>query len=173
MEILEPPRRARGENDLCTFLDSIGIGYTTVRHHPVDTVKASQAIRAALPKIAHGHCKNLFLRDKKRLFYLFITLENKRVNLNKLQKILGTTRLSFGRPDDIEKYLGVRPGSVTPFSAINPSSKNVLFVLDSRMLQETSLNYHPLHNEATTTISSQDLLLFLQHCGHLPKFVSI
>lgn len=161
------------EQDLFDRLDALGIDHTTHRHLPLHTVEESQAAREALPSLAGGHCKNLFLKDKKGVFWLFVTLEDSRVNINALQKILGAARLSFAKPEKMKEYLGVEPGSVTPFAALNAASRNVQFVLDAEMLRCETLNYHPLHNAATTTIKSQDLLIFLKDCGHSPEIVSI
>jgi len=67
--------------------------------------------------------------------------------------------------------LGVDPGSVTPFSVVNASAASVQVVLDAAMMRESWLNYHPLTNEATTTIASADLLIFLRAQGHEPLIV--
>jgi len=161
------------EDELFARLDALGIAYTTYRHAPLFTVEESQAARDALPDMPGGHCKNLFLKDKKGVFWLFVTLEEKRVNMNLLQKALGAARLSFGKADLMVEYLGIEPGSVTPFAAINETSRVVQFVLDEEMLAHETLNYHPLHNAATTTIKSADLLLFLKDCGHEARIVAI
>ena len=161
------------EEDLLLFLDKLDIKCKTYRHEPMNTVAESKANRPQQLIRSGGHCKNLFLKDKKGNFWLFITLEEKKVNMNSLQKELGAARLSFGNQESMIKYLGVKPGSVTPFSAINSNSKQVKFVLDAKMLESKTLNYHPLHNTATTKIKSNDLLTFLQECGHKPIIISI
>lgn len=168
-----PPTSIASEQNLFDRLDAIGIMHTTYRHPALHTVEDAQAARAALPEMQGGHCKNLFLKDKKGVFWLFVTLEEKRVEMNALQKIIGAARLSFGKPEYMKEYLGVVPGSVTPFAAINESSQNVRFILDAEMLTHETLNYHPLHNAATTSIRSQDLLLFLEDCGHKHKIITI
>jgi Ala-tRNA(Pro) deacylase len=69
--------------------------------------------------------------------------------------------------------LGVEPGSVTPFAVINPSAEAVRVVLDSAMLAHDPLNYHPLGNQATTAIAPDDLLTYLQDCGHQPMIIAL
>ena len=168
-----PSAAIASEQDLFDRLDVLGIAHTTYRHPALHTVEDAQAARAALPEMQGGHCKNLFLKDKKGVFWLFVTLEEKRVDMSALQKTLGAARLSFGKPEYMKEYLGVMPGSVTPFAAINEASQVVRFILDAELLTHEILNYHPLHNAATTSISSQDLLLFLEHCGHKPEIIAI
>jgi Ala-tRNA(Pro) deacylase len=46
-------------------------------------------------------------------------------------------------------------------------------VLDRGMLAHDPLNYHPLENDRTTTISPADLLRFIAACGHRPRIVDL
>ena len=72
------------------------------------------ALRGALPG---GHCKSLFLKDKKGGLWLVVVLEERRVDLKRLADALGAPRFSFGSAELLHEVLGVRPGSVTPFAA--------------------------------------------------------
>ena len=65
--------------------------------------------------------------------------------------------------------LGVEPGSVTPFAAINDTAGRVTVVLDSAMMEQPILNYHPLVNTMTTSIAADDLVKFLAATGHPPR----
>jgi Ala-tRNA(Pro) deacylase len=67
----------------------------------------------------------------------------------------------------------VRPGAVTPFGAINDTQNRVTVVLDASMMQHALLNYHPLDNTMTTTISREDLVRFLQATGHEPRIAAV
>jgi len=78
-------------------------------------------------------------------------------------------RFSFGSADALRELLGVEPGSVTPFAAINDVAGNVAIVLDAAMLAHEVLNYHPLVNTMTTSISRAGLMTFLKACGHEPR----
>jgi Ala-tRNA(Pro) deacylase len=73
----------------------------------------------------------------------------------------------------MQEILGVTPGSVTPFSLINETSRTVTVILEARMLEYDHLNYHPLQNEATTTIATSDLLRFIEACGHTPVVMAL
>jgi len=86
---------------------------------------------------------------------------------------LGSARLSFANADLMDRFLGVKPGSVTPFAVINDQACQVQIVLDAPMLDHDPLHYHPLTNEATTTISREDLLKFLRHSGHEPIIIDL
>jgi Ala-tRNA(Pro) deacylase len=156
--------------DLFARLDRLGIPYLTHRHPAVFTVAESAALRGALPG---GHCKSLFLKDKKGGLWLAVMLEERRTDLNKLAERLGAPRFSFGRPELLLEVLGVTPGSVTPFAVINDGERRVTVVLDEAMLRHDPLNYHPLSNDMTTAVAPADLLRFIEDCGHVPRILHL
>ena len=157
-------------NDLFQRLDSLGITSTTRDHPPVFTVEEARKVH---DDIVGGHCKNLFCKDEKGEFWLIVCLEDDRVDLKTAPAKIGSRRLSFGKPDLLMDILGVEPGSVTPFALINDPSHRVNVILDARMMQQDILNYHPLRNDATTSIASADLLAFIKSCGHVPRIVAV
>ncbi|MAF49051.1 MAG: prolyl-tRNA synthetase associated domain-containing protein [Rhodospirillales bacterium] len=158
------------ESELFERLGRLGIETQTKRHAPMFTVEDAKALRGDMPG---GHCKSLFLKDKKGALWLAVMLEDKQLDLKALQAKLGSARLSFARPELMRDVLGVEPGSVTPFAVINPSAEAVRVVLDSAMLAHDPLNYHPLGNQATTAIAPDDLLTYLQDCGHQPMIIAL
>ena len=154
-------------DELFAYLDSLGIAHKSVSHPPLFTVEESRALRG---KIAGAHTKNLFLRDKKGVAFLVVAPEEAAVALKSLHRLLGASgRFSFGSAALMRELLGVEPGSVTPFAAVNDRDLRVTIVLDSTLMAQETLNFHPLRNTATTTISRDGLLKFLQTTGHPPR----
>ena len=151
-------------------LNELNITHKTVHHEALFSVEQSQKIRG---EIAGGHNKNLYLRDKKKLNWLVCTLEDKNIDLKILAEQIGSARLSFGSADRLWEFLGVKPGSVTAFALINDTNCEVNVVLDEDLLAHTQVNFHPLINTMTTTISSQDLLRFIRACGHEPQTLTL
>jgi Ala-tRNA(Pro) deacylase len=164
------PTRPLTPEDLFRRLDALGIAHRTYSHPPVFTVAEAAALRGRLPG---GHCKSLFLKDKKGGFWLAVMLEQRRVDLKKLAQRLGAARFSFGGTEDLYALLGVRPGSVTPFALANDAAHRVTPVLDKAMLAHDPLNYHPLVNDRTTAISPDDLLRFIAACGHRAQILEL
>jgi Ala-tRNA(Pro) deacylase len=156
--------------DLMARFASLGIRTETREHPPVFTVEEARAMRGQIPG---GHCKNLFLKDEKGAVWLIVCLEDARIDLKAAPARIGSRRLSFGKPDLLMALLGVEPGSVTPFGLIHDSENRITVILEERMMRETLLNYHPLGNDATTTISSSDLVTFIRSCGHEPRIVAL
>jgi Ala-tRNA(Pro) deacylase len=155
---------------LLAQFDALGIAHRTYTHLPVFTVEEAKALRGTLPG---GHCKSLFLKDKKDGLWLVVALEECRVDLKALADKLGAPRFSFGAPELLYEVLGVRPGSVTPYAAINDRGGRVAVVLQRAMLAHEPLNYHPLENTRTTAIAASDLIRFLEVSGHPPRIVDI
>jgi Ala-tRNA(Pro) deacylase len=157
--------------DLMARLEGLGIATTTVDHQPVFTVEEAQGLRGS---IAGAHTKNLFLKDKKDALFLVVAPEDAAIELNHLHRRIGASgRLSFGRPELLMETLGVAPGSVTAFAAINDTAGRVAVVLDKALLAEGRINCHPLVNTATTTIAADDLLAFLRATGHEPAILAV
>ena len=129
-----------------------------------------KALRGELPG---GHVKNLFLRNKKGAMWLVVAEEDRQIDLKALGEKIGAGRVSFGSPDRLMQYLGVLPGSVTPFGVINDKGLEVQVVLDRALLDHDPVNVHPLTNDRTTAISPKDLLAFLEATGHKPQILDL
>jgi len=157
-------------DDLFAFLDRLGIAHSTISHPPLFTVEESRALRGKIPG---GHTKNLFLKAKTGALFLVVALEDAGIDLKRLHHRLETGRFSFGSADLLREKLGVIPGAVTPFAAINDTSGEVTVVLDAAMMRHDVLNYHPLDNARTTTIARDDLVRFLEATGHPPRVVAV
>ncbi len=156
------------KEQLFAKLDGLGIAHKTVDHAPAHTVEEARRHRGDLPG---GHCKNLFLKDKKGRLFLVVALEDRAIDVQKLAKQIGAARLSFGKPELLRQVLGVEPGSVTPFALLNDRDQRVQVVLDKEMLDHEILNYHPLKNDGTTALTAADLQHFIRACGHRPVIV--
>jgi Ala-tRNA(Pro) deacylase len=76
------------------------------------------------------------------------------------------SRVSFGKPEMLMELLGVAPGAVTVFGLINDTRRRVRIVLDRALMENATINAHPLTNEATTSIAAADLVRFIEATGH-------
>jgi len=158
-------------DELIAFLHSLAIPTTTVEHPPLHTVEQSRALRGDIPG---GHVKNLFVKDKKGRLFLLVLGEETPIDLKRVHEKIGAQgRVSFGSAEQLEEVFGVAPGAVTPFGAINDTGGKVSVVLDSAMMREPRLNFHPLVNTHTTGLASADLIKFLRAVGHEPAVVDL
>lgn len=157
-------------DQLLQHLASLGIKTTTTQHEAVFTVEQARALRGEIPG---GHCKNLFLKDKKGVLWLVVCLEDALIDLKGLPARIGSARISFGNAELLREVLGVEPGSVTPFALINDKAHKVKVVLDEKMMACDVVSYHPLVNTATVTLTPDDLLKFISDCGHEPQIIRL
>jgi len=158
------------QDALLKILDEIGITYTNHEHPAVFTVEEAAEHSDG---IEGAHSKNLFFKDKKKNMFLVITLADKPIKIKDMAKLIGGKNMSFGKPDLLMDVLGMIPGAVTPFAAINIGDREVKIVLDEELMENELLNFHPLTNTATTTIAPADLVKFLEHCGQAPEIIRL
>ncbi|MCW9033368.1 MAG: prolyl-tRNA synthetase associated domain-containing protein [Alphaproteobacteria bacterium] len=151
-------------------LEGLGIAQKTFDHPPIMTVDDGHE---HWENIEGVHCKNLFLKDAKGAYWLVVTPIDREVNLKAMPERMGSKRISFARAERLREILGLEPGSVTPFGLINDDEKKVNVVLDKEMMSAEIVNYHPLENNATTSISPSNLLKFIESCGHDPRIVEL
>ena len=154
--------------DLLAFLAGIGVEQTTQDHPAVFTVGESDDIKRAIPG---AHTKNLFLKDAKGQLWLISAEGGAAIDLKHLHTVIGAARLSFGKPEPMGETLGVTPGSVTAFGLINDTDRRVRFVLDRTLAEAALVNFHPLTNTATTTVSGEGLRRFLTALDITPLVV--
>lgn len=166
----KPPSPPVSRAELFAFLDALGIAHRTVEHAPVFTVAEGEAIKADMPG---GHTKNLFLKDKKGALILISALQSTEIALNQLHKGIDCARLSFGSAELLVERLGVTPGSVTAFAIINDPDHRVRFILDKALMEHEIVNFHPLKNDATTAVTSADLLAFVRALGREPEVLDL
>jgi len=151
--------------DLFDYLNKLSITHNTLEHEPIFRVEDSLKLKASRPG---ANTKNLFLKDKAGKFFLICAQSDSNIRINKLHPVLGCKRLSFGKPEPLFELLGVTPGSVTLFSILNDTQGTVTLILDAALLNHDIVNFHPLLNDATTAISTADMIVFAKATGHDP-----
>lgn len=147
------------KNKVFDLLDKLHISYQVVHHPAVFTIEEMYSLQLEhMDKVA----KNLFIRDdKKRKYYLLVVQNNKSVNLKELQHQIGSRRLSFASEDDLNKYLGLAKGAVTPFGVLNDTDNIVTIIIDKELEHHEFIGIHPNDNTATVWISVNELVKIL------------
>ncbi|MDC0880609.1 YbaK/EbsC family protein [Hellea sp.] len=154
--------------DLFLYLNDLNIKHSTIKHKPIFKVEDSLSLKKTMDG---ANTKNLFLKDKKGELFLVCAVSDTKINVNRLHQVLGCKRLSFGKTDVLKSALGITPGSVTLFSIINDTALNVTLVIDKFLMDYKIVNFHPLLNDATTAISSPDMIKFAKSTKHEPLIV--
>ncbi|MDA9748689.1 prolyl-tRNA synthetase associated domain-containing protein [Pelagibacteraceae bacterium] len=146
------------ETNLLDLLKEKGVKFEIYNHEPLFTVEDSEKLRG---KIDGFHTKNLFLKNKKGEFFLFSCEENARVNLKFFSKSIEAKNLSFANENYLKKYLGIEPGSVSPYALLNDKENKVNFYLDEMLFKSETINYHPLINTTTISVKTKEFLNFI------------
>ena len=160
-----------GDARLYALLDELGIMYDYYGHPPVPTVEEAARYWKDLDAT---HCKNLFFRNHKgNRHYLVIMEHTRELNIRDLEQRLRQGKLSFASPKRLMKYLGLTPGSVTPFGLINDSDRHVHLFLDENLAHSQRISFHPCINTASLVIPYEGFLRFLAHCGNTYEYVKM
>ena len=128
------------------------------QHDALFTVEDSKKLRG---KIDGAHSKNLFLKNKKNEFFLLSCEEADNIDLKKISKSLKIGNVSFAKEKYLDKYLKIKPGSVSPFALLNDEGGQVDFYLEQTLYESKFVNFHPLINTFTITIETSMFIEFM------------
>ena len=161
----------RGDALLYKVLADLNIHFEYHEHPPAATVEEASKYWAGIDST---HCKNLFLRNHKGdKHYLVILDYRNTVNIHQLEHLLKQGKLSFASPERMMKYLGLRPGSVSPFGLIHDSSNHVHLFLDDNLQKAERLSFHPNLNTASLIIKYDDFIRYLEWKGNSYEFINL
>lgn len=147
------------------FLDRLNIEYERAEHEPAETMEACLAVDAAL---GTKMCKNLFLCNRQgTAFYLLLMPGDKPFRTKELSAQIGSARLSFATPENMEKYLDIHPGAVSVMGLMNDTEREVTLLIDEDLLRDDFIGCHPCVNTASLKIRTKDILdVFLPATKH-------
>ena len=161
----------RGQVELYQLLEKLEIQFEYHEHPPLATIEDAKLHWADYNS---GRCKNIFFRNHKGDRHYLVVLEHLRqLNIRDLEKRLKQGKLTFASDIRLKKYLGVEPGSVSPFGLINDSEKHVHLFIDEKLKEFDRLTFHPNINTASLVISTSDFIKFLQFTGNTFEFIRL
>lgn len=159
------------KQEVYEFLQAQGVTYEVTEHKAVYNMDELTEVELPYPE---ADAKNLFVRDDKKSSYYLITVRGgKRVDLQEFRKVYGTRRLSFASAEDLERLLGLFPGSVTPLGLLNNAEKNVKLFLDSDFGEDDLIGVHPNENTATVWLKAGDLVRLIREHGNEVEAVEL
>lgn len=161
----------RGQPELYNLLHNLSISFDYHEHPPVATIEDAKLYWMELNS---GRCKNIFFRNHKGDRHYLVILEHLRqLNIRDLEKRLRQGKLTFASDQRLKKYLGVEPGSVSPFGLINDESHHVHVFIDEKLNESDRLAFHPNLNTASLVINKNDLIRFLNYLGNSWEFIKL
>ena len=153
------------------YLNEKGLEFSWYTHPEAPTIEIA---RQHWKQDGSKHCKNLFFRNHKGNRHYLVVLDCERdLDIHDLEKRLHQGKLSFASPQRMEKYLGLQPGSVSPFGLINDTENHVYLFLDTNLQQQDSLSFHPNDNRATVVIAFKEFMRYLDIVGNSFEFIEL
>ena len=167
---MENENRFRRKN-VFDFLESHDIEYTVYDHPEAPTIEIA---RQYWRQDGSKHCKNLFFRNHKgNRHYLVVFDSEQSMAIHDLEQRLRQGKLSFASEQRMEKWLGLRPGSVSPFGLVNDTENHVHLFLDANLRNESSLSFHPNDNTGTVVISQEMFQKYLTAVGNTYEYIEL
>lgn len=140
------------------FLDKLGVQYQRIDHEAAMTMEACEEIDHALGDNT-TICKNLFLCNRQETdFYLLLMPGDKPFKTKDLSAQIHSARLSFAKPEYMEKYLDITPGSVSVLGLMNDFEKKVQLLIDEDVMKEPYFGCHPCINTSSLKFTTEDLM---------------
>ena len=138
------------------LLDDLGVEYDRVDHAPAMTMEDCKEVDEILESMV---CKNLFLCNRQETaFYLLMIPDTKVFHTKDLSAQIGSARLSFAKPEYMEKFLDITPGSVSVMGLMNDTEHRVKLLIDEDVLSSEYVGCHPCINTSSIRFRTSDLV---------------
>ena len=93
--------------------------------------------------------------------------------IHDLEQILHQGKLSFASAERMMRWLGLCPGSVSPFGLINDTENHVYLFLDETLREQESLSFHPNDNRFTVVIRRAEFERYLSEVGNTYEYIRL
>jgi Ala-tRNA(Pro) deacylase len=159
-----------GQDIVYQYLKELKISFDYYEHPPIPTIEDAKIHKWWIDAV---FCKNLFFRNHKgNQHYLVIVHHDSQLGITALEKKLKQGKLSFASEPRMEKYLGLKPGSVSPFGLLNDKEHHVHIFFDSKLKEATKLSFHPNDNRATLVLQANDFWRYMDSVGNSYEFMA-
>lgn len=163
-----------GQEKVYETLEKLGIAFDYIEHPPIPTIEMARQYWTKLTEAGSTHCKNLFFRNHKGdRHYLVIFHCEQSLAIHDLEQRLRQGKLSFASEKRMEKYLGLKPGSVSPFGLLNDEERHVHVFLDENLKRAEKLSFHPNDNRASLAIKVCDFVRYMDFTGNSYEWISL
>lgn len=160
-----------GDPKLYKILEELNIKFDYYEHPPAPTIEIAMLY---WKNMEAAHCKNLFFRNHKGNRHYLVVLDCSRIlDIHDLEKKLNQGKISFASKQRMEKYLGIKPGSVSPFGIINDNEHHVHTFFDISLKKTEKICFHPNINTASIVLNFNDFLKFMDWTGNTFEFIEL
>jgi Ala-tRNA(Pro) deacylase len=160
-----------GDNNVYKVMQELNISFEYLEHPPAPTIEIAKQYWAGTDA---RHCKNLFFRNHKgNRHYLVIFDCDHLMSVHAIEQMLKQGKLSFASEERMMKYLGLKPGSVSPFGLIYDNNSHVHVYIDENLKMAERLSFHPNENTASLIITLPDFIKYLDHLKNKYEFIRL
>lgn len=160
-----------GQKELYTLLEHLNINFEYLEHPPTPTIDEAKKY---WKDIEATHCKNLFFRNHKgNKHYLVVLEHSQNLSIKSLEQKLKQGKLSFASEKRMDKYLGLKPGSVSPFGLINDMENHVFVFLDENIKNAKKISFHPNLNTASLVLEFCDFEKYLNQTNNNYQYIKL
>lgn len=158
-----------GQEIVYNYLKKLDIPYEYYEHPPIPTIEDAKIHKWWIDAV---FCKNIFFRNHKgNRHYLVIVHHDTQIAISMLEKLLKQGKLTFASEQRMTKYLGLKPGSVSPFGLLNDTEHHVHIFFESKLRQAHKLSFHPNDNRATLVLQSNDFWRYIESTENSYEFI--
>lgn len=160
MHISKKSKRPKNEKlpmkqEIYNTLDRLGIDYTRLEHPSIMTMEEGMTIAQ---KLGVSPCKNLFLVNKQKEYFLLLLSGNKKLSAKSIAKQIGSSHLSFASDEDMETLLFTTPGAVSILGLIYDKENKVKLLIDKDVILADYIGCHPCETTCSLKIRTKDIL---------------
>ncbi len=159
-----------GQSIVYQTLDELSIPYEYHEHPPTPTVEEARLYWKD-PNVTY--CKNLFFRNHKGNRHLVIMEYHRELNIRDLEQRLKQGKISFASEQRMEKYLGLQPGSVSPFGLLNDINNHVHVFFDQELQKAEKISFHPNDNRVSLNLFAADFWHYMKWIGNSFEFIDV
>lgn len=143
---------------ILSVLHDLNISYESLSHAPIMTVAEGTEIAKSLGVIS---CKNLFLVNKQKEYFLYLLPGNKQLSAKSLAEQINSSHLSFASREEMEQLLSTSPGAVSILCLINDKKNKVRLLIDEDIMHMDYISCHPCVNTCSLRLKMVDIINLL------------
>jgi len=146
------------------WLKNYQIAYNIYTHPAVFTVEEAKLHCGHIPGMK---CKNLFLKDVKGRNYFLVTIPAmKKLDFDQFAKIVNLPVVKFANDEELQGFLGLSKGAVSPLGLINDENNKVLYLIDKDVWTSEIVTFHPNINTETLELTQEAYQLLVKCTGN-------
>jgi Ala-tRNA(Pro) deacylase len=160
-----------GQKELYDLFHELNIEFDYYEHPAAPTIEEAMKYWV---DIEATHCKNLLFRNHKGDKHYLVILDHRQtLDIHDLEKRLKQGKLSFASEQRMGKYLGIKPGSVSPFGLINDKEKHVHIFFDENLKKSDRISFHPNINTASLVLKYTDFIRLMDWTKNSYEFIKL